>query len=327
MHVNIGQRYSVVINASRPAGGEYSIRATLERECFLPFATYNNTGLASIGYKARGTLKYSSPTTTAAAAADDNDEQQPAIRSTGSTTATTSSPPSYTNPNPQRCFDIPFQTPRPQRPEAAYPLAAGDPQYIVDFQFRQVGEVNRIFLNRTSWAAYTADATLWQALEQTFAAAPGEDDAGGAYHNWGFRLDQQVLLVPQGSESVQVALNSLDVMEHPFHMHGMLNIGPLPQPPHLFYLICLSSLFLFAHVPIKCEIPDKERINRTHGADCRLGPGQVCAWFVGDNVEPGEPNEARYVHGAGAVPCRVPVQGRQPGNVDLTLSRCVASRG
>lgn len=40
------------------------------------------------------------------------------------------------------------------------------------------------------------------------------------YHNWGFRLDQQVLLVPDGSGAAQVAINSLDAMEHPFHMHG-----------------------------------------------------------------------------------------------------------
>lgn len=40
------------------------------------------------------------------------------------------------------------------------------------------------------------------------------------YHNWGLRLDQQVLLVPDGSRAAQVAINSLDAMEHPFHMHG-----------------------------------------------------------------------------------------------------------
>lgn len=40
------------------------------------------------------------------------------------------------------------------------------------------------------------------------------------YHNWSFRLDQQVLLVPDGSGTAQVAINSLDAMEHPFHMHG-----------------------------------------------------------------------------------------------------------
>lgn len=210
VHVNIGQRYSVIINASAQ-GGEYTIRSTLERECFLPFATYNNTGLASSGYEARGILSYDSKSSDAA-----GDDQPSLALDTNSDSLNT-----YSNPNPRLCFDLAFNTPIPKRPEAAYPLAADDPQYTIDFEFRQVGQVNRIFLNRTSWAAYTADATLWQALEQTFAAAPGAQDAGGAYHNWGFRLDQQVLLVPDGSGSVQVAINSLDVMEHPFHMHGM----------------------------------------------------------------------------------------------------------
>lgn len=212
VHVNIGQRYSVIVNARKP-GGEYAIRSTLERECFLPFATYNNTALASSGYEARGILKYeaTSPEN------EDNDDDQ----SSTSTLNITNSPSTYTNPNPQLCFDLPFDAPVPKRAEEAYPLAANDPQYTIDFQFRQVGEINRIFLNRTSWAAYTSDATLWQAVDRTFTYTPGED-VGGAYHNWDFRLDQQVLLVPEGSGSVQVAVNSLDVMEHPFHMHGKL---------------------------------------------------------------------------------------------------------
>ncbi|KAJ4390772.1 hypothetical protein N0V93_004370 [Gnomoniopsis smithogilvyi] len=210
VHVNIGQRYSVIVNASQP-GGEYAMRSTLERECFLPFATYNNTALASNGYEARGILKYDS---TSRENQTNEDDDHP------STTLNISNNPSnYSNPNPQLCFDLPFDTPISKRPEEAYPLATNDPQYMIDFQFRQVGEVNRIFLNRTSWAAYTSDATLWQALDQTFDYAPGAD-VGGAYHNWDFRLDQQVLLVPEGSGSVQVVVNSLDVMEHPFHMHG-----------------------------------------------------------------------------------------------------------
>ncbi|KAJ4416463.1 hypothetical protein N0V82_006728 [Gnomoniopsis sp. IMI 355080] len=221
VHVNIGQRYSVIVNASHdlPGGkGEYAIRSTLERECFLPFATYNNTALANSGYQARGILKYdeSSPHTGEGVDDNDDDKKQPSTV----LNITSNSPSAYTNPNPQLCFDLPFDTPIPKRREEAYPLAANDPQYTVDFQFRQVGEVNRIFLNRTSWAAYTSEATLWQALDQTFDYEVGEEDVGGAYHNWNFRLDQQVLLVPEGSGSVQVALNSLDVMEHPFHMHG-----------------------------------------------------------------------------------------------------------
>lgn len=45
---------------------------------------------------------------------------------------------------------MPFDMPKPMRQEAAYELRAGDPTHIVDFQFRQVGEINRIFLNKVS---------------------------------------------------------------------------------------------------------------------------------------------------------------------------------
>lgn len=187
----------------------------------MPFATYNNSALASSGYEARGILRYDS---TSSDDDDDDDADYQSLSSSEALNNITSSPSIYTNPNPQGCFDLPFDTPKPKRPEAAYPLAKDDPQYIIDFQFRQVGEINRIFLNRTSWAPYTTDATLWQALDQKFDVTSGADGgSGGAYHNWDFRLDQQVLLVPEGSSSVQVALNSLDVMEHPFHMHGMFN--------------------------------------------------------------------------------------------------------
>lgn len=204
VHVNIGQRYSVMITADQ-AVGEYVIRSALEKECFLPFSTYTSAGLESIGYEARGILRYEG------AVAGGTDLGANATTTT--TTLTSSDNNNNTNTNPQGCYDLPFDVPRPRRPEVAYELAEADPQYAVDFQFRQVGEVNRIFLNRTSWAPYRDDATLWQAVEQDFV--PGE---GGSYNNWGFRLDQQVLLVPDGSGVVQVAINSLDVMEHPFHM-------------------------------------------------------------------------------------------------------------
>lgn len=199
VHVNIGQRYSVMVTADQ-AVGEYVIRSALEKKCFLPFSTYTSAGLESIGYEARGVLRYEG------AVAGGTDLRANATTASSSNTTTTTT-------NPQGCYDMPFDVPRPRRAEAAYELAEADPQYAVDFQFRQVGEVNRIFLNRTSWAPYRDDATLWQAVEQDFV--PGE---GGSYNNWGFRLDQQVLLVPDGSGVVQVAINSLDVMEHPFHM-------------------------------------------------------------------------------------------------------------
>lgn len=214
VHVNIGQRYSLLIKADQ-AVGEYIIRSTLERECFLPFSTYNSSGLEAIGYQARGKLIYEG------AGAGEGEGEGEATNKRGegkevvaAAAREVNNNDNTTNPNPWGCYDMPFSIPVPRRAEAAYELSDTDPQHIVDFQFRQVGEVNRIFLNRTSWAPYEHNATLWQAVEQDFT----KSGDGGSYHNWGFRLDQQVLLVPDGSQAVQVAINSLDVMEHPFHM-------------------------------------------------------------------------------------------------------------
>ncbi|PSR83699.1 Cupredoxin [Coniella lustricola] len=222
VHVNIGQRYSVIVQATQPIG-EYTIRSALERKCFLPYSTYSSSGLESIGYEARGVLRYKG------AISNSINLSQPSsdLASPSSTSTNTMA----ANTNPYGCEDLPFNMPSPLRPAAAFPLDASsaiDPQYTVDFQFRQVGAVNRIFVNRTSWAPYGHDATLWQALEQDFI--PGEQ---GVYNNWGFRLDQQVLLVPDSEPgTVQVAVNSLDAMEHPFHMHGhtvqIVGWGPGP---------------------------------------------------------------------------------------------------
>lgn len=196
VHVNIGQRYSVIINATQEVR-DYAIRQTLERECFLPFSTYHSSGLEDIRYEASGVLRYEGYQGFEGVFIPPPGKKEE----------------NATNPNPWGCKDLPFDTPVPKRVEAAYTLAEGDPEHILDFQFRQAGEVNRIFINRTSWAPYRDDAILWQALEQNFTV--GE---GGSYNNWEFRLDQQVLLIPDGSQTVQVVLNSLDVMEHPFHM-------------------------------------------------------------------------------------------------------------
>lgn len=205
VHVNIGQRYSVIISATEKVG-DYTIRSGLEKECFLPYSTYTSSGLESIGYQAKGILRYERDEESEGEETleeQDTDEQKEEAETT----------------NPWGCGDMPFDMPKPMRQEAAYELREGDPTHIVDFQFRQVGEINRIFLNKTSWSPYQDDATLWQVAsderDNDFTT-----DAGGVYHNWGFRLDQQVLLVPDGSGAAQVAINSLDAMEHPFHMHG-----------------------------------------------------------------------------------------------------------
>lgn len=233
VHVNIGQRYSVIISATEKVG-DYTIRSALEKECFLPYSTYISNGLESVGYQVKGILRYERDDDSTGDGTQENDDTQKEEEEEIT--------------NPWGCGDMPFDMPKPLRQEAAYELGEGDPTHIVDFQFRQVGEINRIFLNKvsntstsgprtpspshmtelyltanqnnqTSWSPYQDDATLWQATDNDGFAADAAG-SGGVYHNWGFRLDQQVLLVPDGSGAAQVAINSLDAMEHPFHMHG-----------------------------------------------------------------------------------------------------------
>lgn len=136
VHVNIGQRYSVIIKATEKVG-DYSIRSALEKECFLPYSTYTSSGLESIGYQARGILRYERDE-------DSEGEEMTDEEDTGKEEE------QGKETNPWGCGDMPFDMPKPMRQEAAYELGEGDPTHIIDFQFRQVGEINRIFLNKVS---------------------------------------------------------------------------------------------------------------------------------------------------------------------------------
>lgn len=135
VHVNIGQRYSVIISATEKIG-DYAIRSALEEECFLPYSTYTSKGLESIGYQAKGILRYEREDKSGGVARRDGDADTAEMKETAT--------------NPWGCSDMPFDMPKPMRRAAAYELGEGDPTHIVDFQFRQVGEINRIFLNKVS---------------------------------------------------------------------------------------------------------------------------------------------------------------------------------
>lgn len=138
VHVNIGQRYSVIIHATEKVG-DYTIRSALEKDCFLPYSTYISSGLESIGYEAKGVLRYERDEVSEGEETiekEDTDKEEE-----GEEEKTT---------NPWGCRDMPFDMPKPMRQEAAYELGEGDPTHIIDFQFRQVGEINRIFLNKVS---------------------------------------------------------------------------------------------------------------------------------------------------------------------------------
>lgn len=144
VHVNIGQRYSVIVNATEEVG-DYYIRQTLERDCSLPYSTYSSSGLEAIGNQVKGILRYERVTT------DDDGEDEVLRVGTGAEVKTIGTEGDTTNP--WGCGDMPFDMPVPMRREEAYEIGPDDPSHIVNYQFRQVGEVNRIFINKVSNAS------------------------------------------------------------------------------------------------------------------------------------------------------------------------------
>lgn len=141
VHVNIGQRYSVIVNATEEVG-DYYIRQTLERDCFLPYSTYNSSGLEAVGYQAKGILRYER-------VADGDGQDEEVLRGkTGAEVKTMGTGGDTTNP--WGCGDMPFDMPIPMRREEAYEIGPDDPSLIVDYQFRQAGEINRVFINKVS---------------------------------------------------------------------------------------------------------------------------------------------------------------------------------
>ncbi|KAK0745162.1 multicopper oxidase-domain-containing protein [Apiosordaria backusii] len=199
VYINIGQRYSILVTPLPTTTGSFIMRATLPKSCFLPYVPYSSSILESVNYQGTALLSYS-----------------PSLPNNNTTTTITPH-----NPNnitiPKKCTDLPFSLPIPLRPIPAYPLDDAHPSkntHEINFQFQQAGPVNRIFINRTSYSPLPTTAQLWLSLSQSFTG-----DAGG-YNNWNFPLNQQVLLLPDPNKTVQIVINSRDIMEHPFHLHG-----------------------------------------------------------------------------------------------------------
>lgn len=187
------------------------MRATLPQSCFVPYCPYASSGLESIGYEATGVFSYST--------SDDDSTSLTSPESILGHKGNVSNPFGVEN-NYLRgdvwegCDDMPFSTPEPMRKKPA--VAVGEHNsHEVTFRFQEVGEINRIFINRTSWSPFKNDATLWKAVGGNQSFVPGEQ---GSYSNFDLRLDQQILLLPDANQGVQIAINSRDMMEHPFHL-------------------------------------------------------------------------------------------------------------
>jgi hypothetical protein len=136
VYLNIGQRASVIITANQTAGNYY-IRATLPRTCFLPYAPYTSAGLATGEYAAKGILSY---------------DDVP-VESTPIGVMVNVSNPYGSENNGARgdvwegCDDMPFDLPKPLREIPAYEVPEQNKHYI-EYVFRQAQDVNRIFVNK-----------------------------------------------------------------------------------------------------------------------------------------------------------------------------------
>jgi len=155
VYINIGQRVSVLVRANQTVAGDYYIRATIPKTCFLPYAPYTSAGLESAGYQVRGILSYNDGTTTTTATTLD----AAPIGVAGNT----SNPYGVEN-NANRgdvwegCDDMPFDMPVPMRAEPAVEVADANTHYI-EYMFRQAQDVNRIFVNKASPALLSVPHT------------------------------------------------------------------------------------------------------------------------------------------------------------------------
>ncbi|KAK4671193.1 hypothetical protein QC764_0092760 [Podospora pseudoanserina] len=189
IHLNIGQRYSVLVSPIHSTTtGSFVMRATIPKSCFLPYVPYTSEILESVNHQGTALLSYSPNPN--------------------------SSLPQNIKPVvdiPQNCTNPPFNLPVPIRKMAAFPPDTAHPSrntHQINFQFQQAGP--------TSYSPLPHSAQLWLSLPQTLDS--GSDP--GSYNNYNFPLNQQVLFLPDPNKTVQIAINSRDIMEHPFHLHG-----------------------------------------------------------------------------------------------------------
>ncbi|RYP73506.1 hypothetical protein DL769_004220 [Monosporascus sp. CRB-8-3] len=235
VYLNVGQRVSVVVRADAPGPpGNYMIRATLPRTCFLPYAPYASAGLErSAAYEARGVLSYDG------APDPDPDEPIGIVGGDGGSGGRNTSNPYGVENNGVRgdvwegCDDMPFDVPKPMRAHRAVEVSSEANVHYIEYMFRQAQDVNRIFINKTAYSPLPNNATLWKALEQDFTA-----ESANSYNSWDFGLNQQVLLIPEADKGVQIVINSRDAMEHPWHLQY---VSSSTHPPILFSTRAPSS--------------------------------------------------------------------------------------
>ncbi|MDI1490005.1 MAG: hypothetical protein OHK93_001204 [Ramalina farinacea] len=141
--VNIGQRFSIIVQTNQTTGN-YCMRASLPKSCFLPGIPYIgpelfNAGLDSAGYHALGVLSYD----------DTLGDALPSgvARNTSNPNGTAENP--FNDQEWEGCVDMPFDIPKLAKAMEAFDISEGNTHYI-QFNFAQVQHVSRVLVNQST---------------------------------------------------------------------------------------------------------------------------------------------------------------------------------
>lgn len=151
VYLNVGQRMSVLVRANQ-LPGSYHMRATLPQTCFVPYCPYASSGLENIGYEATALLSYGKHGEKALL---------PVLGSPGNTSNPYGVENNFARGDVwEGCDDMPFDMPKPARARKAVQVGK-DNSHEVTFRFQEVGEINRIFINRVSLSCAHFPSVAW----------------------------------------------------------------------------------------------------------------------------------------------------------------------
>ncbi|KAH8894494.1 hypothetical protein GQ53DRAFT_744682 [Thozetella sp. PMI_491] len=201
VYLNPGQRYSVLINATREAGN-YRMRAAAAKNCFhLPHSEAFTAGLAAIDYQVTGILSYDDT-----AIANEPLGEPWNLRSLFNVGV-------GDEPWKSVCQDLPFDLAKPRRGRDAYSVGPKNMHYF-KYRMRTDEGVWRTFINDTKYAPLKDDAALWKVLQLNASSQHSEMDLTG----FDFGPGQHVLVSPDATTGAQIVINSEHMMGHPWHL-------------------------------------------------------------------------------------------------------------
>ncbi|KAF8979466.1 hypothetical protein BGZ46_005413 [Entomortierella lignicola] len=170
--IHVAQRYSFLVHANQTVDN-YWVRATMNTNCF-------NVGNPALNPNVLALVRYAGAPYT---------QNATSVDWSSSAWAPT-------------CLDLSLDMLRPFYPEPA-PNATKQVYFMSSFQTITDDEINRGYMNQTSWSPLMNDSTVFQAQRgiTTFASS------------------QQIVTLDT-MEVVEILINNYDEGAHPFHFHG-----------------------------------------------------------------------------------------------------------